>query len=104
MAGPEGAVEVFKSHNEQGFSRNAKVSVVGGKRIVKGVYEAGTCAGMSALFLRRIIDKGSNISASDVGGDLVNRVGTGGTKTTMPAHQAAIAQAAYEFGSISHGS
>ena len=103
MAGPTGGEEVFKSHNEQGFSRNATVSVVGGKRIAKGVFETGTCAGMSALFLRKMIDKGSMITAADVGGDLANRVGTGGTSKTMPAHMAAIAQAAYEFGSIAHG-
>lgn len=103
MAGPSGAAEVFKSHNEQGFSRNATVNVVHGKRISKGVFETGTCAGMSALFLRKTLDKGTMVSASDVGGDLANRVGSGGGTATFAASQAAIAQAAYEFGSISHG-
>lgn len=95
MAGPIGATEIFTSVNVHGFSRNATVSGPSEKRVAKGTFETGTCAGMSALYLSKAKAKGpARVTKSDVGatGDI-----------TANSHRAAIAQAAYEFGTISHG-
>lgn len=99
MSGPDGGEEVFRSYNEQGFAKFSRIvrRKRSGKRIAKGSFEAGTCAGMTMLFLRRMIDHGS-CTASDVGGNVSIRMTRSTNVTFSPAaHQAAIAQAAYDF-------
>jgi hypothetical protein len=67
MSGPDGAEEVFVSHNEQGYARFNRIVIrkTSRKRIAKGTFKPGKCTAMSLLFLKRMMTHGS-ATADDV--------------------------------------
>jgi hypothetical protein len=101
LRNPQRVTMVFTCYNQQGFVR---IDYNEAKKKYKNYrFETGMCASMSSMFLRRMLDHGSVTEASAVGGAVSIRMGKGVKEWSVIAHQAAIAQAAYEFGTLKKG-